>query len=317
MGSAHVLYCIVASCVAADAAPEEPAAGKVDFYLTRMLAERQKVRSGEFVVSGTKSSKFPATPELDNSARVMIFCAFDESRIRWDNLESGIFTESPLTSRPKRRPGMLERKFVRTPQTSVTWSQGMGSNQIVLSPPNARSEPMLFFDVHGLGLMKWEDLNRSDGRKVDTTVAGLKKRPRDRSVDLSDPRYVQLVFSTELQGWSHELRYWLRPDQGFAPVRLEASTRNLDSPEESPRVSERAETSWEQIDDVWLPVKLEITRPQMFSDDRLAWKIRWRSVNKPIDDARFGWKDFGTPETVPVIDVTNGRAVVIRPGPEK
>jgi hypothetical protein len=311
MAIAQVLLCIAASCVAAEPAPEEAAAAKIDFYLNGMLAERQKLHSGEFVVSGTKSSKFPAMPELDNSARVMISCAFDESRIRWDNLESGIVMESPLTSR---RPGVLEQTFVRTPQRSVIWAQGMGSNQIVLLPPNARLEPLLFFDVRALGLMTCEDLNRSDGRKVETTIAALKKRPRDGSVDLSDPRYVQLVFLTELQGWSNELRYWLRPDQGFAPVRLEASTRNLDSPEGSRRISERTETSWERIDDVWLPVKLEITRPQKFSDDRLAWKIRWRSVNKPIDDARFDWKDFGAPETVRVTDRTTGQVVVIRPG---
>jgi hypothetical protein len=50
------------------------------------------------------------------------------------------------------------------------------------------------------------------------------------------------------------------------------------------------------------------------AEEKLAWKIRWRSVNKPIDDDLFDWKDFGAPDDVTIIDSTQGRPVVIRRG---
>jgi hypothetical protein len=332
MGIAQVLLCIAASCVAAEAAPDETttnaaalndavrddaAATKVDFYLTSMLAERQKLRSGEFVVSGTKSAKDSKKPELDNSGRVLIFCAFDEARIRFDNREPGLVAELPLTTPPKMKPSRIDRMFFLTPKQSVTWIQGNGNEHIAITAPNSIFGLFLFFDVRGFGLATWNSLTDKRGPKVETTIAALKRDRRKKTVDTSDSKYVQLVFLMEWGPRFEELRYWLRPDQGFAPVRLEARTRKKFPPDEGWHVNEHAETSWEQTDGVWLPAEFELTRSDESGEVKMAWKIRWRSVNKPIDDARFDWKDFGAPETVPVIDTTTGKVVVTRPGRER
>jgi hypothetical protein len=301
---AQVLLCIAASCVTAEAAaPDKPAAGKIDFYLSGMLAERQKIRSGDFVVTGTKSVKDSKRPKFDYSGKVLISCQFDEDRIRIDNLEPAIVPDFPSKTPPppKMRPGRIERKYLRTPAQSVTWIGPNRQDQIVISTPDTMFGHFLFFDVRGLGLTKWQYLTDQRGLKVEETITALGRSLREKSVDTSDPKYVQIVFLVELATRCDELRYWLRPDESFAPVMLETRTRKLNSPDETWHVNEHAETSWEQTDGVWLPVKFEMTQTEKTAEQKLAWKIRWRSVNKPIDDKRFDWKDFGAPDTVQVI----------------
>ncbi|HEX4147237.1 MAG TPA: hypothetical protein VHY91_27315 [Pirellulales bacterium] len=324
MPIAQALLWIATACVTADAPPEEPAAdetalaaataAKIDFYLNSMLAERQKLRSGEFVVSGTKSAKLPKKPEWDYSGRVVLYCAFDATRIRFDNREPGIVAELPLTKPRKLTPGRIERMFFRTPERSVTWFQTNGRNEIGISEPGSMSGQFLFFDVRGLGSMAWQDLTSQRSGGIQKAIPALTRFARNVTVETSDPKYVQLVFLKDLGTRFEESRYWLRPDQGFAPVRLD--TRVLFSRDEGWLPHEHTETSWEQRDSIWLPVKFEMTLSDASGELNLAWKIRWQSVNKPIDDARFDWKDFGAPETVPVFDTRTGEVFVIRPGPQ-
>ncbi|HEX4147236.1 MAG TPA: hypothetical protein VHY91_27310 [Pirellulales bacterium] len=305
MPIAQALLWIATACVAADAPPEEPAVRTVDFYLSGMLAQRQRIRSGDFVVMGMKSSKDSTRPEFDYSGKLLISCQFDETRVRMDNLEPGM-----VPTPTKIKPGRIARKYIRTPDQSVTWLDPEAQNKIVISIPETVFGSFLFFDVRGLGLTKCHPLTSQHGWTAHATIAALKRSLREKSVDTSDPKYVQLVFALELATRSEELRYWLRPDQGFAPVRLETKTRQLDSPDQDWHVNEHSETAWEQIDGVWLPVRFEVTQNEKTVEQRLAWKIRWRSVNKPIDDSRFGWKDFGAPESTEVLNgVAGGQKV--------
>jgi hypothetical protein len=321
VGIAHVLLCIAASCALGevapdDAEPDQEAAATIDFCLSSILAERQQLRSGEFVVSGTKSGKYPAKPEYDFSGRVLIYCAFDGKRIRIDNLEPGMVAV-PLTKPQQNVPGRIERMYIRTPERSVTWNHKGGRNDIAISGPQSMFGSFLFFDVRGLGLMNWRELTDHRGSKVETTVATIQRGAGAATVDTSDPKYLQLVFLAPLGSGIEELRYWLRPDQAFAPARLEKRTCQRNPPDESWQINERAETVWEQIDGVWLPVKLEMMRTQKDAAENLAWTIRWRSVNQKIDNAQFAWKDFGAPDTVPVVDTSTGQVVVIRSGTKK
>jgi hypothetical protein len=246
---------------------------------------------------------------------VIIYCALDENRIRFDNLEPGIVADLPLTNPPKRRPGRIERMYIRTPQYSATWDHINGRSEIGISRPESISGQFLFFDVRSLGLMAWNQLTDKKGSKVAATIAKVKKVAGAVTIDTSDPKYVQLVLLAGLAtGGSQELRYWLRPDQAFAPVKLKLRTRRINSPDEDWQLIERAETSWEQIAGVWVPVELEMSWNREGTEEKLAGKIRWLSVNKEIDDKRFDWEDFGAPDTIPVVDTTTGQAVVIRPG---
>src|ERR1700728_4331901 len=117
MGIAQTFLCIALPCAAAEPGPDEPAAATIDFYRSAMFAERQKIRSGEFIVSGTKSAKYPTTPERDYSGKMLISCTFDDDRIRMDNLEPAIVAALPLTNPPRKQPGRIERKFFRTPES--------------------------------------------------------------------------------------------------------------------------------------------------------------------------------------------------------
>jgi len=318
MGIAQVLLCIAASCAIGEASPDEPTSLPVDFYLSAMLAEREKLRSGEFVVSGTRAGSDPAISPLPFSGRILIYCAFDDNRIRMDNLEPGIVVGFPPTNPPKMWAGRIERMFFRTPQQSVTWNSTDGKNRLEIARPgSAMRGRFLFFDVRGLGLTTWQQLSDRSGVKVGAAVATLNKSQREKSVDTSDPKYVQLAFLAQTGGHSDELRYWLRPDQGFAPVRMESRMRTLQTLDPSWQVYERAEISWEQIDGVWLPVNFEIkVNRRQVAEQKLACKVRWPSVNKRVDDTRFDWQDFGAPDTVTVVDTRGAKTVVIRRSPE-
>ena len=317
MGIAHVFLLVAASCAVADAPPGETDGAKIDFYLSSMLAERQKISSGEFVVSGTNSAAFAKTPKFDYSGRLLIYCAFDETRLRMDNREPSVVAEVPLTHPIKMVPGRMERMYLRTPERSVTWIQHNGNNNITIGKPDSGLYGhFLSFDVRSLGFVPWKRLSSKSQHhryNLETTIEALTRLAREKSVDTSDPRYVQLVFLTDQGTRLEETRYWLSPDQGFAPVRLETRVRN--SRDKGWQVSERADTSWQQTDGVWLPTMFEITMGDESGELKLVWKIHWRSVNKPIDDARFDWQDFGAPETVPVYDRLSDPPVMIRPRP--
>ncbi|HTU24206.1 MAG TPA: hypothetical protein VMF30_02340, partial [Pirellulales bacterium] len=226
MGIAAIVLCVAASCLAADDGPEETAR-TVDYYLERMLAERQKIHSGEFVVLGTETEKFVRSPSLDYSGKLHIYCTFDEARIRFDNHEPFFDVEGS----DRLRLGRAERKSISTAAYSLNWIETPRESRIIISDPTTINGQFLYFDVRALGLIDSRDLNAAGGCRLAPFIDRLLHRTRDKSVDTSDPACVQLVLVRELGAWADEFRYWIRPDQGFAPVKLEVRTR-LDDPDE-------------------------------------------------------------------------------------
>ncbi|HTU24207.1 MAG TPA: hypothetical protein VMF30_02345 [Pirellulales bacterium] len=313
---AHLFLAIATSYAAVDRKTDETARA-LEYYLAGMLAERQKICSGEFVVTGTKSARTPDRyqPELDYSGKLLIKCAFDGEQVRCDNLEPDYLLAVSQGKGPgapeelRLKPIRANRKYIRTPTRAVAWLEPHRQDTILIARPPYIVGELLLLDVQALGMASWRDL--IDGTRLEGMLARLQGYAWDRWVDGTDPAGVQLVFSMETATQLSETRYWLRPEQGFTPVRMVGRVRRRNPPDNEWQVITESQTAWQEISGVWLPVKFDM-RHASGTEHRITAQIRWRSVNQPIDERRFDWHDFGPLDTTKVIDFTGPKPVMVQ-----
>ncbi len=303
VGISHIFSCVLVTLTLGDPGANAASSDDVNFYLSGTLSERQKLRSGVYAIRGTRSFKDGQIPNSNLSGDVAIFCAFDESRVRLDNVEGVFTTKRDLTT--------IRRKYFRTDDESAVWLAD--KKTIWIQKPNAvMAGQFLFLDARAVGITTWNYVNDSRGSKLEKTISAYASGASQKSVEKMDDNLVQLVFVSNFTGRREELRLWIAPAQGYTVRLLESRTWTGDGKSEGWQVNERTITSWKEINGAWVPVASDMRKFRQTAEQGLDLKFDWQAVNEAVDAKYFTPAGFNTSEATRIVDTRGDEPVVVR-----
>lgn len=280
----------------------------VDFFLQGVLGERQRLRSGMVLITGSRTTRdLGAAPGRD---AFRIKFAFDPGRVYAENTEPAWVVAQPITDPPKMIKGEQTRKYFRTTEKSATWVKG-DSSVYIQKPDAGMIGDFLFFDVRALGLYNWRAFHK--GMWLDDMISALKSRVGEKRADMTDQAAPVVSFFKPAVGRAApgEWRYWLSPKEGFTVVRAEARRRTSSAADATWAIAEEHIATWEQRAGVWIPVHCEMAIVRPNSRHEVVLDLEWQSVNGSIPDDLFDWRAFGAPAMADVYDSTSGETILI------
>lgn len=285
---------------------------KFNFVVNGMRNERHALKSGICNVRGDTSTV--NTEHLDNSIAgpVIMMFAFDEQgNERLDRAEPGWINESLIPGKgaqAKTHQGIVSAKSCRSGGKSAFWI--VGQRDINVMAPNFRLQNDLLrpFDPRSLGYGGVHELQRGTTFE-ETLKQHLARRPPVISDSESDLWEVTWQFDNS--SLTSQWRIWVDTSRGFTPVRGELRGRSASNAEW--RISQSTETKWEQVSNVWVPVRYSlVSTPTDTFRQAITYDLTWTNVNKPIDLAIFDYKSFGAQDSVGIVDSSLGQPVVIK-----
>lgn len=278
--------------------PKEARQREADRILNGMRADRQRLMSGVFDVTGSAKTRRNGAPEVNSD--VVGHYAFDraKNRLRYDNEESQyrkvvertpgvVVTKDSL----KQFEGNIRRskvKHVRNAEYAATWhslGDDVGGN-IELVPPHSKtdyfSESHHMFDVRSIGLMGY--LEWVGCKPLEEIADWLKKLPVDElkregtrvSLRMSDATFV--VDAT------------IETDSGFRPVSFRVRSNNPTDVQ----FDSGMKVKWGRRNGTDVPEEMEYSDdiPDRSHHTEYRLKLDWKSVNEPVDVKEFDYLSF-------------------------
>jgi hypothetical protein len=293
MNSALAWLLLASMCVwrGNDAAPPNEDSQLAAFVLAGMRDERERLRSGIFRASGTRTVE--AEPGKNHVVRIELFSAFDRDndRFRFDRLETDVTPNVPV--RP--RGG----KYIRTAEQSIHASdEGPGTAVTVMAPDHPpHIDP---FDVRSIGIALPQELSIG----FQEFLSFFSEEQVVESAEKQDEMYCV----TWLSGKNHELRrrVWIDEQLGWAPAQFEASVQ---VPGGTNIVRQVMDVEWRRVSQVVVPVKLVAESRRVV--DKLELTFDWVAVNRPIDAKYFSIDGLNLDTGTYIADGRLGPAVLV------
>lgn len=268
-----------------------------DSCLRNVIAERQKLKSGQCVLRG-KRTPIPIAADVEMIEDFEISATFDAGRIRMDSAEPGYVVAANQALKME----MVERKFYRTSTQSAMWI--VGTDNLFVDKPDAKRKVHRFmeFDPRALGM--YTEISFRGAMPLNEMFSGyLKRPPSEVDIVASDQDLVRISISSETKRRVHQIEYWIAPKEGFSVRKIERRERQKASPEVQWNVIERNTAEWSQIDGVWVPITCHMVNFNGATIiNELTCEIQWNAINEPLKDSLFYWKSFGAPPNVVVHD---------------
>ena len=274
-------------------------------FVDNMKYEREKIVSA--IVRGkgerTLTSEFDGE-SITVTGPIEYFLAFDFAggNMRVDRHELG-FT----------RDGELERRlgqFVET-RSSIEWCSSRPGQQwseviFVARPKPAYHElrqsghcsPL---DIRDLGHMgRHRFINgpvRSESPWFSDRMERIKGRIPEVFVE-EENGIIRYEYQNRMEEYGILIRRvtWVDTKNGFTDIRHK-SIYEYDSQEFQPRIDYDTRVSWKQKEGVWVPVEIIFDATQHGgpkpTPERLVMTFDWESLNEPVDDKYFSYRDFG------------------------
>lgn len=292
------------SCPAAEqTAPLDP---RVSTIVNGIRQERQAVRSGACRVRGRVSIPNWGDERYSIEGEELLYIAFDEhGSVRSDRREPEIFQDADADTT---RKGVIVTKSARTKNSFTYWIDGDEYVHIWPANRKASRQGLRVLNLQTLGMASYVcESNRLSFEKVISQLCN----PVSPTVDETNPDEVLLLWQHPNRSMTPERRVWIRPREGFTPVRTELRGK---FPDGQWFVFETTETRWKKMNDVWVPVENTMVthstgRTLTYSRN---YSLKWEKVNEPIDSAEFDFRSFGVPEWVGILDGTLGEPLIVK-----
>lgn len=274
-----------------------------DFVLAGLRDNRQQMQRGSFRVTGQLSFDFGAEPRR---GPVEIFCAFDWSNdlLRFDRTEP-----DQMPSQGARPSALWGGKIARNRTTVDIWL--LNDTSVVTSPSDKRlPEQVRPFDVRGVGLYSW-----ITGSSFETTFDRLMtfySENRPVQVTVEDGVYHFVVIQDAKKYAEMKLDVWIDGTKGYSPIRLERRFRTYkESNTKWPEPDSVSETTWAQIQGVWVPSTWKIDqRRQGKIKKAYALSFEWEAINSALDARLFTKEGFNLEKGTYLIDRQLNRPIV-------
>jgi hypothetical protein len=261
-----------------------------DFIHAAIVNSREKLVSGEFFISGARTS-----PGSKADVKIQIYSAFDHSsnQLRFDQQEGA--TLLPLAELDVRNSKQDGGKCVIQPDRTLVWVNG--SPAVVIHPGGHKITPQIKpFDVRNVGLLtnhgysQWcshtdllkyiKQLWLTNNCKVSMLSRGVYQ-----ATDVHEGTTSKLVVTEE---------------HGYLPVSFELSYG---------KVTDTSTVIWKKISDIWVPSKVISTIK--FNDTRygIEYDFNWLKVNESINSQLFMTRGMELPYGSGIIS-SNGKKSV-------
>ncbi len=292
---------------------------RVEFLLRGMQSEREELRSGVARIRGTRKVIRNSNPERNIDSEIVGLLAFDfdndvfrfdASIPVWASYKN---VDSKTPGHPVANSNSAQLELVRHTINSVrtsdyfSWHEMLGetdSNLMLSKPDESWSDGLrgMFnvVDPRSLGLIDFLEFSEQSpiyGKRADSSgvrmlaelpavVDGFVQRT-PVGLNRSENRLsIQWPFYTLI----------LNEEQGYTPVEYFNTFGGL---------RYRSETSWESVNDIWVPTMVSLEESDQFEPDdltRVVWNLEWSHVNDLVPDRYQQFESFP--------DVPNGTLVI-------
>lgn len=276
------------------------------FYLLldEMKSRREIFKTGEFEVSGSKFERDKTYGDF--KAETHAVCDFDipNGRIRFDRRQQVRDYKNPDPKNGRLwSVGVWEGQFFRTKRETTFLRKG--DTSVHVQPPTAEdphwAQP---FDVRALGLhfsfeiesklpfdTLWKNWHVTPNTEIVAEKNGIVK-----CVGKSDDGLKRTV--------------WIDTARDYWPVRLEIQDRRRTADKKGIEtyVALDATLTLDSFDGHWVPRHCTMERPWVVYD----FELHWKSLNRPLDDARFTLESFDLSGVRSVIDSRSGQPKITR-----
>ena len=163
------------------------------------------------------------------------------------------------------------------------------------------------FDVRAVGLCSYREL--AIGGRVEGVLKTFSSgRVRSASAALEKDVGV-LDFEMNIDGpVSTHLVYWIDTTRDYVPLRCEV---RIVGPFGGSTAHERIETSWEKVNDTWIPTRsvwLGIHRNTVTSIEDM--RFTWKSVNEKVPETLFSEESLKLPKNTYIVDTRLGKPIL-------
>jgi len=286
--------------------------------LAGVLDQRERLRSGEFLATGTVRILDAKLGELHGD--VELYSAFDHDRelLRFDRkqpVRRTLLTDFDGNGMPPLSPDdwrseEWEARGVFLRDSVTGWHSTVPSTIQVMSNESADIAKLVRpFDVRILGL--------SVGNAIDT--GGTFQQCRDalerRTITgvVADTEHIYRLDMTAGKRGLMTYSIWIDERQGFSPVRMEArwSRGSSHSVSSSVPVSTVA-TVWQRLGDTWVPESLSATDSANTVESTLVYDLAftWIAVNESPKEEVLTANALAAGHPARVINTTGGPPVV-------
>jgi hypothetical protein len=297
------------------ASPETMAA--YDRLFAGMDADRQKLRNGHAIITGTAATKFSKNLEpVIGDYRVVT--AFDHDRERWrfdidrpgDVIDySKIATDSQNHSTGLMKTGNQRKRYALNGKMGTYWD---GNNSICVSAKSDDTKTVSHesYDVRALGL--YYPISWARHESYSQVMSYWKSMRRLPNMTQKNQMMIIVWNGANPEGGKYRTTMHIDVENGMTPVYLMSEKRDKPLPNEW-LVEHEYKVSWKKINDVYVPTEFHLyyigrsydsAGPKHFTDTIDA-KIEWKNVNNLRGDSLFNYTTFGLPDHVGIAEVTN------------
>jgi hypothetical protein len=240
------------------------------FLLAGFVSERERLRSG--VVTVVENISAERLGAASNAQSTLTF-DFNQEKIRLN-----------------RDIGEKSTSYIRTPDFAA--SAAFANNELEggvvekTKPDVAPLRRFGYFDIHKVGLVTASQL--LDNRHADLGLNQLVKMLAEQevvSVEKDDNGLY--VITTRIEKMGTERTMWIDANRGYSPTRFEL--RFAPKKGGKSTVLHNCETEWQQIQNIWVPVRFVDTGKNGL---RAELTLSWSRINETPPDSIFAIEDI-------------------------
>lgn len=214
------------------------------------------------------------------------------------SVKFGMWTKSWIILRPE-----------NSIQARMNKSDGIASVSIA-TPVMPQTAPAFFqpvFDVRILGMTGVKGLKSS----FDDLLRGFEETAFEEVSDGGKLVRLRADIPVGDTNYGERFEIWLDPAQGYQPIRYTVTQGVFTELETSDQLVTKSETSWIQIEGVWVPRTVELFSRSPEWDELLRLAFDWKSVNEPVQESWFTWEGLDLPDGSQVADTSIVNDVIV------
>ncbi len=293
------------------------------FLLTGMRAEREKLRSGQVVITGEHWNTTPALGKQRLAVRFEVYFDLDSRRYRYTQRDYVQYqtagmepqTKASLWGNPDLPKGttadgiewvaaLVGGTIVHTPEYDLH-NPGGHPHVTRLASGAATGTAVREWDFSTFGLVDWLVFESRQG--FEQILDAFETRLRCHSVETNSSGLTCLTLQSD---WTQS-EIWIDEKQGMTPIRLSRRDRK-----DSLKETSHSEIGWEAMHGAMVPVTFRIStvhREEYTEGYDLT--LEWSHVNEPLDPKVFTPAGITESAGAMIADMRLGQVVVERVHP--
>jgi hypothetical protein len=300
------------------------------FFLAGMRAEREKLRSGQVVITGEHWSNTTVSLGMMRfSVRFDVYFDHDTKSYRYTQRD--YLPQGTRGMDPQRKTSLLARSelprgttsegeewvatdeggtVVHTPEYDLRHNNGH-PHVSRLAPGTAVGHPVREWDFATLGLVDWPAFDR--GLRLSDVLDAYETQLTCHSVEMVPSGLTCLKLRTDWNPVADSVEYeiWIDEKQGMTPVSISRKDLN-----DSLKEVSLSDVGWKEINGVMVPVSFGIRMMNKRKyPEGYDLTLEWSHVNEPLDPKVFTPAGITESAGALVADMRLGQVVVERINP--